>query len=105
MNAAYMERAENPQQDMFRIPLVTARDMLSHGDAGVFRLLPEGAKQLSPLDAMQSRGGLWYPQYREFAIKKEDISGMDKWADRTIEAAVKPVSDRNAEKSKSREER
>ncbi len=105
MNAAYMERAENPQADMLRIPLVTAREMLAHGDAGVFRLLPEGARQLTALDAMHSRGGLWYQQYREFAIKKEDISHLDRWASRTIEAAVKPAPERNAEKSRSGEER
>ena len=105
MNAAYMERAENPQTDMLRIPLVAAREMLSHGDAEVFRLLPEGAKQLTALDAMQSRGGLWYQQHREFAIKKEDLSHLDRWADRAIEAAVKPATERNAEKSRSGEER
>ena len=105
MNAAYMGRAKNPQLDMLRIPLVAAREMLVHGDAEVFRLLPEGAKQLTALDAMQSRGGLWYQQYREFAIKKEDISTLDRWAGRTIEAAVKPEPERNAEKSRSGEER
>lgn len=105
MNAAYMERAENPQVAMLRIPLVAAREMLTHGDVEVFRLLPEGAKQLTALDAMHSRGGLWYQQYREFAIKKEDISGMNKWAGRAIEAAVKPATERNAEKSRSGEER
>ena len=105
MNAAYMERAENPQADMLRIPLVAAREILAHGDAEVFRLLPEGAKQLTALDAMQSRGGLWYQQHREFAIKKEDLSHLDRWADRAIEAAVKPALERNAEKSRSGEER
>ena len=105
MNAAYMEQAENPQADMLRIPLVAAREMLAHGDTEVFRLLPEGAKQLTALDAMHSRGGLWYQQYREFAIKKEDISDMNKWASRAIEAAVKPATERNTEKSKSGEER
>jgi hypothetical protein len=105
MNAAYMGRAKNPQLDMLRIPLVAAREMLVHGDAEVFRLLPEGAKQLTALDAIQSRGGLWYQQYREFAIKKEDIFTLDRWAGRTIEAAVKPEPKRNAEKSRSGEER
>lgn len=105
MNAAYMERAENPQADMLRIPLVTAREMLAHGDAEVFRLLPEGANQLTALDAMQSRGGLWYQEHREFAIKKEGISALGRWAGRTIEAAVKPAPERNAEKYRSGEER
>jgi hypothetical protein len=105
MNAAYMESAENPQPGMLRIPLVTARDMLANSDAAVFRLLPEGAKQLSPLDAMQSRGGLWYQQHREFAIRKEDLSGLDRWANRVIEAAVKPAPERDTEKSNVREER
>jgi len=98
MNAAYMDRAENPQAGMLRIPLVTAREMLAHGDAEVFRLLPEGAKQLTALDAMHSRGGLWYQQHREFAIKKEDISTLDRWASRTIEAAVKPAPERGGQK-------
>lgn len=105
MNAAYMESAENPQPGMLRIPLVTARDMLANSDAAVFRLLPEGAKQLSPLDAMQSRGGLWYQQYREFAIRKEDLPSLDRWANRVIEAAVKPTPERDTEKSNAREER
>ena len=98
MNSAYMDRAENPQADMLRIPLVTAREMLAHGDAEVFRLLPEGAKQLTALDAMYSRGSLWYQQYREFAIKKEDAPGLDRWAIRTIEAAVKPAPERGGQK-------
>lgn len=98
MNAAYMDRAENPQAGMLRIPLVTAREMLAHGDAEVFRLLPEGAKQLTALDAMHSRGGLWYQQHREFSIKKEDISTLDRWASRTIEAAVKPAPERGGQK-------
>jgi hypothetical protein len=25
---------------------------------------------------MQSRGGLWYQQHREFAIRKEDLSAL-----------------------------
>ena len=103
--ARYMERAENPQQDMLHISLVAARDMLTNSDAAVFRLLPEGAKQLSPLDAMQSRGGLWYQQHREFAIRKEDAPGLDRWANRVIEAAVKPTPERDTEKSNAREER
>lgn len=105
MNAAYMESSKNPQPTMLRIPLVAARDMLANSDAAVFRLLPEGAKQLSPLDAMQSRGGLWYQQHREFAIRKEDAPGLDRWANRVIEAAVKPAPERDTEKSNAREER
>ena len=105
MNAAYMESSKNPQPTMLRIPLVAARDMLANSDAAVFRLLPEGAKQLSPLDAMQSRGGLWYQHHREFAIRKEDAPGLDRWANRVIEAAVKPAPERDTEKSNAREER
>ena len=105
MNAAYMESSKNPQPTMLRIPLVAARDMLANSDAAVFRLLPEGAKQLSPLDAMQSRSGLWYQHHREFAIRKEDAPGLDRWANRVIEAAVKPAPERDTEKSNAREER
>jgi len=102
MNAAYMARSEHPQPDMLRVSLAAARDIFSHGDTEVFRLLPEEPKLLSPLDAMPSRGGLWYQQYREFAIKKEDISALDRWAGRAIEAAVKPAPERS-ERKKSHE--
>ena len=88
LNEPYMKSADNPQPDMIRISREVAKDILTHGDAAVFRLLPKGAEQLSPLDAMASRGGLWYESYREFAVKKEDIGKLDKFADRRIDACV-----------------
>jgi hypothetical protein len=83
---------------MLRIPLVTAREMLTHGDAKAFRLLPEGAKQLTVLDAMHSRGSLWYQQYREFSIRREDMAGLEKWAERNASAAMNRIQERSEQK-------
>lgn len=96
LNAIYMEGAENPRQDMLRIPISAAKDMLTHGDAAVYRLLPQGAKELSPLDAMQSRGGLWYQEYREFAVRRDAAEGLDKWAKRETEAITRRQPEREA---------
>jgi hypothetical protein len=104
LNADYMASAECSRPDMLRVTLPAAKEMLTHGDAQVYRLLPEGPKELSPLDAMQSRGGLWYQQHREFAIKRGDIGSLDKWAGREAKAiAVQRQPERETpEKPKSR---
>lgn len=88
INRRYMEKAENARPDMLRVTLPAAKDMLAHSDAPVYRLMPEGPKELAPLDAMPSRNGLWYQHYREFAVKKDDLAGIGKWADRTADAMV-----------------
>ena len=84
LNEGYMQKAEVSQPDMLRITLPAAKDILINGDAEVYRLLPEGAEKLTPLHLLPSRGELLYIQYREFAIKKDDVAGLDKWADREI---------------------
>jgi hypothetical protein len=86
LNQDYMSKAEHPQPDMLRVTLPVAKDMLTRGDAQVYRLMNDGPKELSPLDAMQSRGGLQYQHYREFAILREDAGALDKWAGREAKA-------------------
>lgn len=95
LNTIYMAKAECKPPDMLRVPLAAAKDMLSHSDTSVYRLLPEGAKELSPLDAMQSRGGLWFQEHCEFAVKKADAVGLGKWASRAADAAVKATQVRD----------
>jgi hypothetical protein len=87
INAAYMKQSENPQPDMLRVTQEAAREMLARGDAEVYRLLPAGAEKLTQMDTVKS-GGLCYMNHREFAIKREDLPDLDKWAERRAEIAV-----------------
>jgi len=84
LNAPFMAKAQNRQPDMLRIARETARDMLARSDAEIYRLMPEGAVKLSPLDAVKS-GGLWFKEHREFAIKLGGLAGLRKWANRTAD--------------------
>jgi hypothetical protein len=86
LNQDYMSRAENPQPDMIRVTLPAAREMLARGDAQVYRLMDDGPKEMSPLEAMPSRGGLQYTLHREFAIYGSDMAGLEKWAGREADA-------------------
>ena len=76
LNMGYMEDAQNPDMDKYRIPLGTARQMLLDGEAPVYRLLPSGPEKLAPIAAVTT--GLWYENYREFAIAPEDLGALDK---------------------------
>ena len=76
MEMGYMEDAQNPDMDKYRIPLGTARQMLLDGEAPVYRLLPSGPEKLAPIAAVTT--GLWYENYREFAIAPEDLGALDK---------------------------
>lgn len=49
LNMGYMEDAQNPDMDKYRIPLGTARQMLLDGEAPVYRLLPSGPESWLPL--------------------------------------------------------
>lgn len=53
LNVEYMEEAQNPDTDMYRIPLGTAKQMLLDGDP-VYRLFPGGPEKSRPL--RRSRG-------------------------------------------------
>ena len=86
VNTAYMESAQNPQPDMLRVSQTAAKEMLARGDCEVYRLLPGRVEKLSQMDAVKS--GLWYSEYREFAIRREDMEGLQKWADRSAGIAM-----------------
>ena len=75
LNVEYMEEAQNPDTDMCRIPLGTAKQLLLDG-ASVYRLLPGGAEKIAPIAAV--RAGLWYEHYREFAVTPEDLGALDR---------------------------
>ena len=59
LNVEYMEAAQNPDMDMYRIPLGTAKQMLLDGGP-VYRLFPGGPEKLPPIAAVT---GLWYENY------------------------------------------
>lgn len=76
LNTGYMEAAQNPDMDMYRIPLGTAKQMLLDGGP-VYRLLPGGPEKVAPVSAVT---GLWFEYYREFAITPEDLGALDRLA-------------------------
>ncbi|GHV39876.1 hypothetical protein FACS189490_04170 [Clostridia bacterium] len=78
--AEYMARAENHQTGMLRLGQDAAREILAKDIVPIYRLLPDGAEKLAPIDAAKT--GLNYSSYREFAVKVEDLSGVEKWAAR-----------------------
>ena len=74
LNVEYMEEAQNPDTDMYRIPLGTAKQMLLDGGP-VYRLFPGGPEKVPPIAAVT---GLWYENYREFAVTPEDLGALDR---------------------------
>lgn len=76
LNMQYMEAAQNPDMDKCRIPQGTAKQMLLYDEAPVYRLLPSGSEKIAPIAAVST--GLWYENYREFAIAPEDLGALDK---------------------------
>lgn len=48
LNMQYMEAAQNPDMDKYRIPQGTAKQMLLYDEAPVYRLLPSGSRKLRP---------------------------------------------------------
>ena len=50
--------------------------MLLYDEAPVYRLLPSGSEKIAPIAAIST--GLWYENYREFAIAPEDLGALDK---------------------------
>lgn len=75
LNVEYMEEAQNPDTDMYRIPLGTAKQLLLDGTP-VYRLLPGRSEKVAPVAAV--RAGLWYENYREFAVTPEDLGALDR---------------------------
>lgn len=97
-NASYMHGAQHPEQDMLRISQTAAKEMLARGDGEVFRLLPNGPEQLSPTDAVKS--GLWFSEHREFAIRREDGNGLQRWSERSAQDIMSRAAKGRDEQSK-----
>ena len=101
LNKAYMAAAKNPLPDMIRVENEAAKEILARGDADVYRLTPGGAEKLSPIDAAKP---LCFKENRDLAIRREDISGLDKWADRAAAKLIRQNERGEREKPKHKEE-
>ena len=101
LNVEYMEEAQNPDTDMYRIPLGTAKQMLLDGDP-VYRLFPGGSEKVAPIAAVT---GLWYEFYREFAVAQEDLGVLDRLVRRETDRimGIRPQPDRTQERCTSPE--
>ncbi len=101
LNVEYMEEAQNPDTDMCRIPLGTAKQMLLDGDP-VYRLFPGGPEKVAPIAAVT---GLWYEFYREFAVAPEDLGVLDRLVRRETDRimGIRPQPDRTQERRPSPE--
>lgn len=93
LNAEYMSEANYSQPGMIRVPQETARIMLLYEDASVYRLTPRSAEQLSTITA--AKNGLNFNNFREFAVKKDNKSGIDKMCGREIDRITSRQSERN----------
>ena len=101
LNVEYMEEAQNPDTDMYRIPLGTAKQMLLDGGP-VYRLFPGGPEKLLPIAAVT---GLWYENYREFAVTPEDLGALDRLVRRETDRimGIRPQPDKSKERRPSPE--
>ena len=102
LNVEYMSDAQNPDMDMYRIPLATAKQMLLYDEAPVYRLLPSGPEKIPPIAAVTT--GLWYEHYREFAVTPEDLGALDRLIRRETDRIIgklpaihKPEKDRSSQ--------
>lgn len=86
LNYQYMETAAYPDMDMYRIPLGTAKQMLLYDEAPVYRLLPGGPEKVAPIAAVTT--GLWYQNYRAFAVRPEDLGVLDNVSRREVERLI-----------------
>lgn len=92
LNTEYMMSAQNPDMDKYRIPLSTAKQMLLYDEAPVYRLLPSGPEKMAPIAAVTT--GLWYENYREFAIRPEDLGALDRLCNRETDRLLGRVPGR-----------
>lgn len=104
LNVEYMSDAQNPDMDMYRIPLATAKQMLLYDEAPVYRLLPSGPEKIPPIAAVTT--GLRYEHYREFAVTPEDLGALDRLIQRETDRIIgKPPAIHKPEKDRSSQER
>jgi len=104
INAEYMAAAENSRTDLVRLSPDAAREILARGDAEVLRLVPNGTEPLTAIDAVKN--GLNVAAHREFAIRRADLPGLEKWASRSAETILRAVArgERTAELARGTEE-
>lgn len=86
LNTEYMEAAQYPDMDKYRIPLGTAKQILLYDEAPVYRLLPSGPEKIHPIMAVTM--GLWYESCREFAITSEDFGAVDRLVGRETDRLI-----------------
>jgi hypothetical protein len=98
LGKAYTALAEHIDSDMLRVTPRAARKILARGDAGVYRLLPDGAAKLSAMDAV--RTNLNYSEYREFAIAKTDLPKLDNWVKSETEQSRHTVINRDRQEER-----
>lgn len=103
LNVEYMEAAQNPDMDMYRIPLGTAKQMLLYDEAPVYQLLPGGPEKVPPIAAVTT--GLWYEHYREFAVTPENLGALDRLVRRETDRlmGIRPQPDKSQERCPSLE--
>ena len=103
LNVEYMEAAQNPDMDMYRIPMGTAKQMLPYDEAPVYRLLPGEPEKVPPIAAVTT--GLWYEHYREFAVTPEDQGALDRLVRRETDRlmGIRPHPDKSQERRPSPE--
>lgn len=92
VNTGYMEKSPHGAIRYLRISHVAAKEILARGDADVYRLIPSGAKKLSPVDA--AKYGLWFKEHKELTIRREDLPKLDNWARRSADAVLARQSER-----------
>ena len=89
-NKSFMAKAQHPQPDMIRVAREAAAEVLARSYSEVYRLMPDGPTRLTPLDAVKSKG-LWFTEYRDFAIKTDGLPGVEEWAKRTADKISRQI--------------
>jgi len=102
VNAAFMSATQNPQPDMLRIANDAAKEILARGDAAVYKLTATGAEKLAVIESMRP---MCFAENRDLAIKREDVSALDKWAAHAVKKADRQMrrDERSALKNKGEE--
>ena len=101
LNAPYMAQAGNPQPGMIRVTMEAAKEILAQSAADVYRLLPSGAEELSPIDAVKLPV---YQSCREYAVKPDGLAGIEKWAKRAAGDILRQNERGERDKSKNKGE-
>ena len=95
--------SENLHPDMIPIANEAAREILARGDADVHRLTDSGVVKLDTFEALRP---MCFAEYKDLAIKLEDVAGLGKWAERKVGEIVRQAEreERKQLKNKGEEE-